>query len=545
MSLRDLSTEKYRWVALVFIALGLAIVIIDNTVLNVAIPYILRDLHASFDSIQWVVSGYSLIIATLLITMGRLGDFFGRKKVFLTGVVFFATGSFIASISPNVTTLFLGEALIEAIGASMMLTSALAIIADEFRGKERAIAFGIWGSIAGASASLGPLLGGYLTTYYSWRWSFRINVIVAIVALMGSVFVKASKGEHGKGFDWKGTFYSGVGLFAVVFSFIEGRKYGWWVPGQSFTFGNFTWPLGISIIPFTFLIAVVSLYLFIKTEKKIEDSGGSPLLRMSIFENRGFSIGLLTLMVVSFGQFGVFFILPIFLQNALGLDAFGTGLILLFTSVSVFIFGPLSGFIASKIHPKWLVNTGMVFFSIGTIVLIRSISVHATGLTLAPALILFGVGIGMASSQLTNIIVSSISVTLAGEASAVSATMRQVGSSIGSAVVGMVLASSLTAGIATNIQSDNSIPSEVRQNIIGGFSDFSTESLQSAGNFSDVPPAISRSIKNDIDLAMARSAKSALSVAVVAMILGALISFYIPVTELVHEKKGMSPKIEH
>src|SRR3990167_4144556 len=166
MNLSRFATEKYRWHALVFIALGLAIVIIDNTVLNVAIPYIIRDLKTSLEAIQWVISGYALIIATLLITMGRLGDLYGRKRIFLIGTVLFAIGSYLASISQTAVTLFIGEALIEAIGASMMMTSSLALLVTEFKGKERALAFGIWGSVAGASAALGPLLGGYLTAYY-------------------------------------------------------------------------------------------------------------------------------------------------------------------------------------------------------------------------------------------------------------------------------------------------------------------------------------------------------------------------------------------
>lgn len=194
MKLPNLATDKNRWYALVFLALSLAIVIIDNNVLTVAIPYIMRDLYTTFDGIQWVISGYALIIATILITVGKMGDLIGRKKLFLLGTGLFAIGSFIASVASNIFVLFIGEAFIEAIGAAMMLTSSLALIVTEFQGNERAIAFGIWGAVAGASASLGPLLGGFLTTYYSWRWSLRINVVIALIAILGSVFIKEAKG---------------------------------------------------------------------------------------------------------------------------------------------------------------------------------------------------------------------------------------------------------------------------------------------------------------------------------------------------------------
>src|ERR1041385_8544486 len=235
----NLATEKNRWWALVVLALGLTIVIIDNTVLNVAIPYILRDLHTTLDGIQWVISGYALIIATLLITIGRVSDMFGRKKIFVLGTVMFAIGSFIASISKSVGVLFLGEAFIEAIGAAMMLTNSLSLIATEFRGKERGIAFGIWGAVAGASASIGPLLGGYFTTYHSWRWSLRINVVVALVAILGSVFIQESKGEGEERFDWQGMILSILGLFSLVFGVIEGARYGWWHPTSNiFSIGS-------------------------------------------------------------------------------------------------------------------------------------------------------------------------------------------------------------------------------------------------------------------------------------------------------------------
>lgn len=533
------SVPKYRWLALAFISLGLAIVVIDNTVLVVAIPYILRDLHTSFDAIQWVVSGYSLLIATLLITMGRLGDVLGRKKVFLIGVALFALGSFIASVSANALVLFIGEAFIEALGAAMMLTTALAIIADEFRGRERAMAFGIWGSIAGASASVGPLLGGYLTSYYSWRWSFRINVIVAVIALLGSVFIHESKGEGEKRFDWWGTIWSGIGLFALIFAVIEGRLYGWWAPAAPFVIGSFRWPFtAISIIPVMFAVAAVSIWLFLRTEYAIEQSGGHPLLRLSIFKQKGFSMGLLTLMIVSFGQFGVFLILPVYLQSVLGLSAFDTGLTLLYTSVTIFVFGPLSGYLAAKIHPRYLVNIGMLFFPLGVFWLAQTLSMQSTPVSLGLPLILFGIGIGLASSQLNNIIISAIHISLAGEASAASATIRQIGSAVGSAIVGMILAVSLSTGMVRNISADAAIPAGEKPEILAALARYNPESVQTGSSGRDRSP-VGHAVKRDIDLAMTQGAKNALYFSLAFLALGALSSFLLPVTPIEgYERRG-------
>lgn len=529
------ATDKNRWIALVFLALSLAIVIIDNTVLNIAIPYILRDLNTSLDGLQWVISGYALIIATLLITVGRLGDMFGRKKIFLIGIVLFAIGSFIASISTNVAMLFVGEAFIEAIGASMMMTSSLSLLATEFQGKERSIAFGVWGSVAGVSAAFGPLLGGYLTTYYSWRWSLRINVAVAIIAILGSIFVKEAKGKA-RNFDFLGTIFSGVGLFSLIFGFIEGRKFGWFAPNEIFSIGNFHWPFSnISIVPFSFVLAVIFLTLFGLNEYFYEKKGRDPLLKLSIFKNKGFSIGLLTLTIFAFGQIGTFFILPIYLQNVLNLTAFQTGIVFLPSTLIALVIGPFSGIIASKVGPKWIVTFGMAMITLGTFFLRESIAINIGGWSLVPAFIFYGVGIGMASSQVTNIIISSVPITFAGEASAVNATVRQIGASIGIAIIGVIFASSITYNLSKNINSDTLIPSPVKEKIVSGLSSSAIETGKK-GNFQG-PKNIQESIKNDVNDAIVESSKEAFQYALLAVLLGTLFSFLIPQIKHSVEKK--------
>lgn len=541
------ATDRFRWWALVFLSIGLAIVIIDNTVLNVAIPYILRDLNTSLDGIQWVVSGYALIIATLLILMGRFGDMFGRKRVFVVGIVLFAVGSFIASLSQSTLTLFVGEAVIEAIGAAAMLTSSLSLLASEFQGKERAIAFGVWGSVAGASATIGPLLGGYFTTYHSWRWSLRINVIVAVVAILGSIFIKESKGEEVRGkFDYGGTILSGLGLFSLVFGFIEAQKYGWWhakevfrIGSQQISFGN------ISIVPFAFLLAVILLVWFVLVEQKREQAGRAPLLRMSMFANRGFSYGLATLAIISMGQFGVFFIMPIFLQNVLGLTALKTGVVFISSSLAVMITGPLSGFFASRINPKWVITIGMVASVIGTFWLARSLSPDATGLSLAPALIMFGIGVGATSAQLTNIILSEVPVTLAGEASAANSTIRQIGTSIGIAVLGTILASMIITNLTKTVNGDQIIPQPIKEQIVSHITSSTVESGQS-NQVKTGDLLVDLSLKNDVNEALTKSVKNALDTATVFVLLGLICSTLMPKAPMAADPAGESkPVIQH
>jgi EmrB/QacA subfamily drug resistance transporter len=522
------STEKNRWYALIVITLALAIVVIDNTVLNVSIPYMLRDLNTNLSSIEWVISGYALTIATILITVGRLGDMIGRKRVFIIGILIFAAGSFIGSTATEVTTLIIGRAIIQAVGAAMALTSALSLIASNFQGKERALAFGLWGAVAGVSVSIGPLLGGYLTTYYSWQWSLRINVIIAIIAIIGSVFIKESKGEQGKRFDWVGTVLSGMGFFSLVFGFIEGQKYGWFVPNETFSLFGYAWPLQtISVIPFIFASSFVFLALFVIAERHLEKRNRSPVLRMSLFRNRGFSMGLATLGILAFGQFGLFFMMPIYLENVLALNAFQTGIFFLPASVSIFIFGTLSGITATRINPKWLVMIGMLAMSAGSYLIIPQITATATLFTMAPALIIYGIGIGLGSAQLTNVILSSTPVIVAGEASATATTFRQVGSSIGIAIIGALLATSLIANMTANIQADNAIPANAKSGILSELGKIDVESGQiNVG--SGVSPAIEDAVKKDVENALVESTQSTLFLASVFIVIGTVLSFFIP-----------------
>ncbi len=523
------ATYKNRWIALVVIALGLAIVIMDATILNVSIPYMLRDLQTPFSSIQWAISGYSLTIATVLITIGRIGDLWGRKKIFLLGMVIFAVGSFVASIATSSLLLIIGRALIQALGAAMVLTSALALLAATFRGRERAIAFGVWGAVAGASASLGPLLGGYLTTYYSWRWSLRINVAVAALAIIGSIFIIETLGEKARRFDWWGMVLSGVGVFCIVFGFVEGRSYGWWAPGEQFSLFGWQWPLqSISIIPFFFAVGIVLLAFFIWHERRLERIGRSPLLRISIFKQRGFSVGSALLMLLSLGQFGFFFTIPIYFENVLGFNAFKTGVVLLSASISVFVFGIISGYLASKVNIKWIIVVGTAILVIGLYVTIPEITLAATGLTLAPGLIIYGIGLGLSSSQLNNVIISSAPHEIAGEASAASVTMRQLGSSIGVAVIGAIFASLVISSATTNIQSDQSLPPPAQQAAVAGLASIDPEAGQVTAANEQISPAIAASIKHDVDQGIISASQGAMRIAWYFVIGSALLSLALP-----------------
>ena len=460
LKLRSFLSQKNKWLALFFISLSLAIVIIDNIIFNISVPYIIFDVGASINGIQWVISGYSLIMAMLLLPMSRLSDIYGRKRIFIIGATLFGVGSLLASFAKSTQILFIGESLMEAIGAAMMLPASLAILVNEFKGRERAIAFSIWGSIAGAAAALGPLLGGWLTTYYSWRWSLRINVFVALVTIIGSVFIKNSKSDIKKGLDWMGVVSSSLGLLSLVFVLIEGRQLGWWTPHETLRIFNWQWSLQyVSIIPFAILSSLFFISLFVFWEySNSKKTNSSPLIPLEIFKKRDFSFGVLILSLVTLSQFGVFLVLPIFIQTVMGHDAFSTGILFMYLAISAFFAGPISMLLTRKISYQLLINIGITFLLIGTYLLFRVIGVDTGDRDILIGLIIFGMGVGISSSQLTNLIVSSVSEDRIGEVSGLNSVFRQLGTSLGVAIIGSVFASSVILNVQHNIQNDPLVP---------------------------------------------------------------------------------------
>ena len=256
----DEPLDPRRWFAASVAIVSVAIPVLDNTILNLAVPTILREFHTQLSSLQWVITGYSLTFATLLIIGGRLGDIFGHRRMFVLGAAIFGVGSFLASISTSVPTLFVGEALIEGIGASMMIPATLSILSTTFKGAERPKAFAAWGAVAGAAVAFGPIVGGFLTTDYSWRWAFRINVIVAPIIVIGALLFMHpdERGGRRPHIDVRGAALIAVGSFSLIFGLSEGTTYGWWNPIKDLTVGSWNaWPAtrAVSVIPFAFVLS--------------------------------------------------------------------------------------------------------------------------------------------------------------------------------------------------------------------------------------------------------------------------------------------------
>lgn len=449
-----------KWIPLVVLALALSIIIIDTTILNVSIKAIITDLNTTVQNLQWVIAAYSLTLAAFTITGGRLGDLYGRKKMFMLGAVLFAIGSGMASIAHSFPMLLAGEAIIEGIGAALMMPATASLLVSTYQGRDRAVAFGVWGSLAAASAAIGPILGGWLGTTYSWRWAFRINIFVALVLVIGAIlFVKESRDTEEKAdLDILGVFLSATGLFWLVYGFIESSTYGWWRATQSFAiFGNSATPWGMSPVPLAIGFGSLMLFLFVKWQFHQEKVGKTPLVSMKLFKNRQFVSGSAVTAGLAMGQVGLFFALPVFFQGVLGLDSFHTGLALLPLPLGVFVGAPLALALTKKFTSKHIIQAGLVISALGTLWLRATITPSVTVMGLAPMLFFYGIGMGLVMSIISNLTLSAVSVQQSGEASGVNNTLRNVGSTLGSAIIGAVVLAAIATNVNTGIKNSTVI----------------------------------------------------------------------------------------
>jgi EmrB/QacA subfamily drug resistance transporter len=520
--------DPKRWIALVILSSALFIIVLDNTILNVAVPTIIRDFHTQVSSLQWVISGYSLVFASLLISFGRLGDIYGRRKLFFVGATLFAIGSLIASLSQSVAQLFIGEALLEGIGGAMMLPATLSIISATFQGRERGVAFAVWGSVAGGAGALGPWIGGILTSDYSWRWAFRVNVIIAPLAVIAAIFyVRDSRDERAKGIDLGGVVLVTLGLFALVFGIIEAGRYGWFKPIGDQSIGGWDWPIhAISVVPVSLALAVVFLALFTAYELRRQRADAPVVFDFADLVHKGYRYGLINTAVLAMGEFGAFFVLPIFLQAGLHLSAIRTGTWLLPAGIMAFVGGGISGQLSKRYGPKYVITVGLAFEACGIWGYFFAFSDHTTFLTLLPALMLHGLGIGFATSQLTNVVLSDIPPQKAGSASGAAGMVRQVGTALGIALIGAIFVSQASTKVSQNLRADKTIPSPVAEQVSAGISDGVGGGGAPKG--ADPKSPLGKQIENAVSDGVAGAARPATAFAGTVVVIGALLSLLVP-----------------
>jgi MFS family permease len=539
--------DPRRWVTLVVILTAVLIAALDSTVLNVAIPTILRDFHTTLPSLQWVITGYSLTFAALLIIGGRLADIYGARRLFIIGAAIFGVGSLIAALSTGVVMLVIGEAVIEGIGASLLLPATLGILTSTFHGRERATAFATWGAAMGAAVALGPLLGGFLTTSYSWRWAFTINVIVVPFAIAGAVIFMREVPRAGRRerIDVPGALLIASGMFLLVFGISEGGTYGWWAPVKPFTIGGAgLWPTGrpVSVVPIAFALALVLLACFYRVERAKERARRDPLFEFSQLRHLGFRYGLATLVVLAMGQTAFLLVISVFLQDSRHLSALDTGLWLVPSGVFIVVGSQVGSRLTRRVGTTAVVRAGLALEALGLAATAAVISPSVTFVALLPGFALFGVGIGFAGSQLTNVILSDIPPEKSGAASGANTTVRMIGSSLGIAIMSTML-SVLTVRYAVDaVSRSRGLAQSVRAHAVTQLHARGVNFAPLAGTSAHDASVLERTLGS----AIASAARPPLIFATVVVTLGLALSFLIPRVGPPRDRdEGYDPDVAH
>jgi len=463
-------TDRYhrlRWVGLAAISLGVAIIIMDATIVSVAMPSIISSLDLSTTQVQWVQEVYTLVFAALLMVWGTMSDRIGRRRLLVIGLAVFVGASILCAAAPSGAWLIAAR-FVQGVGGSMILPTTLASLNATFRGKERGIAFAVWGSTIGSMAAVGPVLGGWLTTAFSWHWAFWINVPFGLLVIVGVLLCVAESRQHGapRFTDWFGGVLSVAGFGLLVFGLIEGRSYGWWRPTSSapVSLGEF------SIIPLVFVAAAIVLTTFVLWERSRTAAGASVLLDLSLFRIPTFANGNITALTVALGEFGLILSLPLWFQYALGMDALQAGLALLPLAVGSFVASGSVQSLSKHLSPVQMVRLGIVLEIVSLAALALLVRTDSTVWDTGVPLFFYGMGVGFATAQLTQLILVDVPVDKSGQGSSTQSTARQVGSALGIAILGTALFTTLRAGTEARLSDEIAADPRVAE-LVDGVSD--------------------------------------------------------------------------
>ena len=457
-----------KWMPIVILASAQFVMVLDSSVMNVSISQIVADLDTTIEGVQLAITAYTLVMAAFMLAGAKLGDIVGRDRIFAIGLAVYGVGSLTTAISPNLTVLLIGWSLIEGLGAALVIPAIAALIAANYEGKERALCFGIIGGVAGAAIALGPLIGGWVTTELSWRYVFAAETVIVVAILLTRRQLRPAPGlARPPRLDVVGVALSALGLGLAVFGVLKSSQWGWVEPRGALTVGGTEiTPLGFSVVPFLILAGLGLLAGFASWEERRERLGQDTLLDRSLLRIETLKAGLSTLLMQQLVLLGTFFVLPVYLQVVLGLDAFETGKKLFPMSVAMLVAALAGPRLATVVAPKRVAQLGLVALVAGALLLLGTIDVELKGASFAVALSLFGVGAGLLLSQLGNVIMSSVEPEQTNEAGGLQGTAQNLGASLGTAIIGSVLIAALTSGFVAKVEQNPALPQQTRDRIV-------------------------------------------------------------------------------
>lgn len=452
-----------RWLVLIIMCAAQFIMVLDTTVMNVSVSNVVEDLDTSITTVQLAITLYTLVMGSFMLLGGRLGDIFGRKRIFGIGLVVYGIGSLTTALSPNVGWLLFGWSFVEGAGAVMVMPAIISLTASNYSGRDRATAYGALGGIAAAGAAAGPLIGGWVTEELTWRVVFAAETVVCVVIVLFMRKIADAKTENAGRIDWIGVLLSSLGLGLIVLAMLQAGSWGLIHPTGALTIaGHEITPFGYSVVPFMVLAGILVIYGFMTWERRVTERGGSPLMHPALLNKLQLRNGLVMLTAQQTIIGGIFFVIPIYLQYVLLKNSFETGLKLAPMSIAMLIAAFSGPKLAETRSPRWIVSTGLVLVFIGSMVLVSTISPDLDDALFAVGMAIFGAGFGLIASQLGNVIMSSVGDADRGEAGGLQGTAQNIGTSLGVAMIGAILISSLSGGLNELAQKDPAISAETK-----------------------------------------------------------------------------------
>jgi EmrB/QacA subfamily drug resistance transporter len=442
---------------LLTLASGQFLMTLDSSVMNVSIATVAEDVGTTVTGIQGAITAYTLVMATLMITGGKVGDLIGRKRAFMIGCVIYGAGSLTTALSPSLPVLLLGWSFLEGVGAALIMPAIVALVAGNFPVERRAAAYGLVAAAGATAVAVGPLIGGFATTYFSWRWVFAGEVVIVLAILLLARRVDDSPPLTRPRIDLVGAVLSAAGLGLFVFGVLRSGVWGWISPKA----GAPEW-FGLSPVVWLILAGLLVIWAFFRWQARLDERGREPLVRPAMLQSRQLTGGLTMFFFQYLVQAGVFFVVPLFLSVALGLSALDTGVrllplsfALLLTAIGIPRFFP-------RIRPRLVVRLGLFSMLAGTVVLLAGLSPDAGPEIVLLPMLLIGLGIGALASQLGAVTVSAVPDEESAEVGGLQNTVTNLGASIGTALAGSLLIASLTSSFIANIEASPAIPPQVK-----------------------------------------------------------------------------------
>jgi len=511
---------KQSWAVIGVLAAAQFVMVIDATVMNVSISKIVTDLNTSVLGIQTAITAFTLVMAAFMLTGGKLGNRLGAKRAFGIGLVVYGTGSLLTALSQNLGQLLLGWSLLEGLGAVFVIPAIAALTSANYSGKQRALSFGILGGVAGAAAAAGPIIGGLVTTYASWRLVFAAETIMCIGILIASRRMASPERSKANRFDALGAVLSIVGLGAFVYGVLQSSQWGWVTPSANAPIA----PLGYSPVIWLVLSGAMLIALFVRWESRVMRNGGEPLLDLSLLRIPTLRAGLSMLMVQQFVVAGTFFVLPLYLQTVLGLDAFDTGMKLLPLSACLLLFALGGSALTGRFGARAIARIGIIAILASELVLQVSLDPNLRSFTFALALGLLGSGLGMLASQLGNVNLSAVSVERGAEVGGLQGTVQNIGASMGTALVGAMLISTLGTGFVTTVRNNPTLPPAVLQAVekakAGGLDFVASDVVDTAATNKGLPTAEVEWLVTDYETAQIHALKISVGLLAIFALLG-------------------------